>query len=50
MLKCLIQADSGTKNTNVLTILLRIKNLYTAKMLVTKKVINNFSQLQLSLI
>ena len=35
--------DSGTKHTNVMTILCRMQNFYTGKILVTKKVIDNFS-------
>ena len=34
-------ADSGTKNT-VMTIVCRMQNLYTNKILETKKVIDNF--------
>ena len=44
------RADSETKNTTVMTILCKMQNLYTSKILVTKKIIDNFSQLQLSLI
>ena len=34
-------ADFGTKNTNVITILCRMQNLYTSKIEVTKKVIDS---------
>ena len=38
------RADSGTKNTNVMAILYRMQDLYTSKILLTKKAIDYFSQ------
>ena len=38
------RADSGTKNTNVIAILYRMQDLYTSKILLTKKAIDYFSQ------
>ena len=43
-------ADSGAKYSNAMTILYRMQNLYANKKRVTKMVIDNFSQSQLSLI
>ena len=37
-------ADSGTKNINLMTTLCRMENIYTSKIQVTRKVIDNFSQ------
>ena len=42
-------ADSVTKNTNVMTMLCRMYSLYTSKIQVIKKVIDNYIQWKLSL-